>query len=381
METGPDTATGLYDVKRLARRLGVKTSTIRSMKARGTIPPPTSNDINGGAVWSADTINQFLSVDKTKINAPLTKSSNRKLPRIIDLFSGCGGMSLGFSNAGFEVIAGFDNWEDAVITYNNNFGHSAYNLDLDDLEGAIKRLSPFFVDECPAIIGGPPCQDFSSAGKRKEGDRADLTEKFASIVAHFKPPFFVMENVDRAEKSNAFMQAKKIFSDAGYFVEQIVLNASYCGVPQRRKRLFTFGGFSAEKTKELLLALKNNQSSTETTIRDYFGETLGTQYYYRHPRSYARRAIFSIDEPSPTIRGVNRPIPEGYPGHRGDAGPIEEARPLTTHERAEIQTFPKNFVFEGSKTTVEQMIGNAVPVNMANYVAKAIIRSRLWISD
>ena len=124
METGPDTATGLYDVKRLARRLGVKTSTIRSMKARGTIPPPTSNDINGGAVWSADTINQFLSVDKTKINAPLTKSSNRKQPRTIDLFSGCGGRSLGCANAGFEVVAGFDNWEDAVITYNRNFVHS-----------------------------------------------------------------------------------------------------------------------------------------------------------------------------------------------------------------------------------------------------------------
>ena len=60
-------------------------------------------------------------------------------------------MSLGFSNAGFEVIAGFDNWEDAVITYNNNFGHSAYNLDLDDLEGAIKGFT-VFVDECPAIL-------------------------------------------------------------------------------------------------------------------------------------------------------------------------------------------------------------------------------------
>lgn len=381
MENGPDTATGLYDVKRLAKRMGVKTSTIRSMKARGTIPAPTCNDINGGAVWSADIINQFLGIDKTIINPTPNKPLNKNLPRIVDLFSGCGGMSLGFSKAGFEVIAGFDNWQEAVNTYNNNFEHNAYMLDLDDLEGAIKRLSSYFSNECPAIIGGPPCQDFSSAGKREEGDRADLTEKFATIVAHFKPPFFVMENVDRAEKSIAFMRAKKILTDAGYSIEQIILNASYCGVPQRRKRLFTFGGFSAKKIKELLLSLQNNQSSTETTVRDYFGESLDTQYYYRHPRSYARRAIFSIDEPSPTIRGVNRPIPDGYPGHSGDAGPIEEARPLTTKERAEIQTFPKDFTFEGSKTTVEQMIGNAVPVNLANYVATEIINSRLWMPD
>jgi len=381
MENGPDTATGLYDVKRLAKRMGVKTSTIRSMKARGTIPAPTCNDINGGAVWSADIINQFLGVDKAKFSPVKHNLSNENSPKIIDLFSGCGGMSLGFSKAGFEIIAGFDNWEAAVNTYNNNFEHNAYMLDLDDLESTIARLSPYFVNESPAIIGGPPCQDFSSAGKRKEGDRADLTEKFATIVTHFKPPFFVMENVDRAEKSNAFMQAKKTFINAGYFVQQIVLNASYCGVPQRRKRLFTFGSFSEEKTKELLHSLQRNLSQTETTVRDYFGESLDTQFYYRHPRSYARRAIFSIDEPSPTIRGVNRPIPDGYPGHSGDAGPIEEARPLTTQERAEIQTFPKGFVFDGSKTTVEQMIGNAVPVNLASYVATEIINSRFWMPD
>lgn len=249
MENGPDTATGLYDVKRLAKRMGVKTSTIRSMKARGTIPAPTCNDINGGAVWSADIINQFLGVDKAKFSPVKHNLSNENLPKIIDLFSGCGGMSLGFSKAGFEIIAGFDNWEAAVNTYNNNFEHNAYMLDLDDLESTIARLSPYFVNESPAIIGGPPCQDFSSAGKRKEGDRADLTEKFATIVTHFKPPFFVMENVDRAEKSNAFMQAKKTFINAGYFVQQIVLNASYCGVPQRRKRLFTFGSFSEEKPR------------------------------------------------------------------------------------------------------------------------------------
>ena len=108
------------------------------------------------------------------------------------------------------------------------------------------------------------------------------------------------------------------------------------------------------------------------TIRDWFGDRLATETYYRHPRSYARRGVFSIDEPSPTIRGVNRPIPLGYPGHPGDAADVKNTRPLTTAERAEIQTFPPGFNFVGSRTDTEQMIGNAVPVRLAKFVATAI---------
>jgi len=109
------------------------------------------------------------------------------------------------------------------------------------------------------------------------------------------------------------------------------------------------------------------------TVREYLGNRLGINYYYRHPRSYKRRAIFSIDEPSPTIRGVNRPIPKSYQSHPGDAASLSSnIRPLTTIERSYIQTFPENFSFEGSKTNLEQMIGNAVPVKLAEYVARCI---------
>ena len=118
-------------------------------------------------------------------------------------------------------------------------------------------------------------------------------------------------------------------------------------------------------------------SDQPTTVRDWFGDTLNTETYYRHPRSYARRGIFSIDEPSPTIRGVNRPIPTGYPGHPGDAGPISQTRPLTTRERASIQTFPEDFRFISSKTDTEQMIGNAVPVELAHFIARAIAETLL----
>jgi DNA (cytosine-5)-methyltransferase 1 len=111
------------------------------------------------------------------------------------------------------------------------------------------------------------------------------------------------------------------------------------------------------------------------TVRDHLGDTLHTQFYYMHPRSYSRRAVFTIDEPSATIRGVNRPIPQGYKKHHGDKADVIDGkvRALTTKERSYIQTFPKNFVLDGNKTDVEQAIGNAVPVKLATFVAKRII--------
>ena len=111
------------------------------------------------------------------------------------------------------------------------------------------------------------------------------------------------------------------------------------------------------------------------TVRDYLGDSLGITYYYRHPRNYNRRGIFSINEPSPTIRGVNRPIPKGYKINSCDPQNInlKDVRPLTTKERSFIQTFPKDFIFEGTKTDLEQMIGNAVPVNLAKFVAFSLL--------
>ncbi|MBA7633663.1 hypothetical protein ES703_41234 [subsurface metagenome] len=110
------------------------------------------------------------------------------------------------------------------------------------------------------------------------------------------------------------------------------------------------------------------------TVYDYLGNDLGIKYYYRHPRSYKRRGVFSIYEPSPTIRGVNRPIPKGYKRHPGDAADVSgNVRPLSTIERSYIQTFPKNFVFKGNKSNLEQMIGNAVPVKLAEYIANSIL--------
>ena len=288
---------------------------------------------------------------------------------IVDLFSGCGGLSLGFQNAGFEIKSAFDKWEPAVKVYRDNFNHPIYDTDLGSEEGLefVKNLKP------QMIIGGPPCQDFSSAGKRDETlGRADLTVSFANIVSDAQPEWFVMENVERIMKSHILKDALKIFKNAGYGISYQVLNASYCGVPQARKRFFLVGHkYSSDNF--LNPYFSKNQSTKQMTVFDYLGNSLGIEYYYRHPRSYMRRGIFSIYEPSATIRGVNRPIPKGYNKHDGDPVEItEKVRPLTTKERSLIQTFPEDFILNGTKTNLEQIIGNAVPVKLGEFVANCI---------
>lgn len=292
--------------------------------------------------------------------------------RVIDLFCGCGGLSKGFRQAGFDVLRGFDNWPIAVETYNSNLPEGAEQLDLSDVDTTIASLDSWMT-RADGIIGGPPCQDFSSAGKRVEGERADLTEKYAEIVVHYMPSFFLMENVPRAQKAGAFRRAISRMEDAGYGITEQVINAMYCNVPQNRKRLITVGFLHANQDDSFRELLLEGLSEKPMTLRDYFGDSLNTNFIYRHPRSYARRAVFSVDDPSPTIRGVNRPIPNGYPGHPGDAAPVNESRPLTTEERARVQTF-EGYFWPGSKTDNEQMIGNAVPVKLAEFVGNAIRR-------
>lgn len=288
---------------------------------------------------------------------------------VVDLFAGCGGMSLGFQNSGFAIQAAFDNWDAAVVVYEKNFEHPIHKVDLShsDARPLIQQYSP------EMIIGGPPCQDFSSAGKRNEKlGRADLTVSFAEIVAHMQPKWFVMENVERISKSYVLKLAKEIFQKAGYALSEKVLLASVCGVPQNRKRYFLIGELHGTENS-LLPYFEKNQASHPMTVHDYLGDSLGVECYYRHPRTYQRRAIFSIHEPSPTIRGVNRPVPSTYKQHPGDAGSVTpDLRALTTIERSYIQTFPDTFKWDGTKTDLEQMIGNAVPVKLAQFIAECI---------
>lgn len=290
--------------------------------------------------------------------------------KVVDLFCGCGGLSLGFMEAGFKVLAGIDFWNDAIEVYKKNFVHPVINQNLIDVEESSSIIESYSPE---MIIGGPPCQDFSSAGKRDENNgRGDLTVSYAKIISTVRPEWFVMENVERIRKTQKLSDAVRIYKDAGYGLTCTVLDASLCGVPQKRKRFVMIGHLNSPDDF-MNYHLNKNLAKKPMTVADYFGDMIGVKYYYRHPRSYARRGIFSTDEPSPTIRGVNRPMPNGYKLRPNDPVQTKEGiRHLTTKERSMIQTFPEDFIFLGSKTAQEQMIGNAVPVKLAKYIAEAI---------
>lgn len=289
--------------------------------------------------------------------------------KCIDLFCGVGGLSLGLKISGIDVLAGMDAWDQALDVYRLNHDHDAIELDLSNVKAATSAISQYDLD---LIAGGPPCQDFSHAGKRIEGNRANLTLSFAKIVAKIRPQWFIMENVDRTQSSAAYNEAREVYKKAGYGLTEKVLDASLCGVPQKRKRFFCVGKLG-EDDGFLLSVIEKKLAQSPMTVRQYLGKELDIDYYYRHPRNYSRRGVFSIDEPSATIRGVNRPVPKGYPGHANDKVAVADVRSLTTLERARIQTFPHDYCWSGSKTEIEQFIGNAVPVNLARFVGECIL--------
>lgn len=291
--------------------------------------------------------------------------------KVVDLFCGCGGMSLGFEKAGYDVVAGFDNWEPAINIYRTNFDHPVINLDLSNVKKSVSEISKF----APSIIvGGPPCQDFSTAGYQDENrGRAILSVCYSEIICNIRPQYFVMENVATIRNTKSFNSAIDNFKKAGYGLTMKILDAAYCGVPQTRKRMFVIGNLNSDDNF-LNYELEKNLSEKPMSIYDYLGNSLGIEYYFRVPTNYNRRAVYSIYEPSMTIRGVDRPIPSGYKGHHLDSAPVSMSRPLTPKERSFIQTFPKDFEFFGGKSDLNTMIGNAVPVNLAKYVGDALLR-------
>lgn len=288
--------------------------------------------------------------------------------RVVDLFSGCGGMSKGFESAGFELALGVERWAPARKVYEENFEHPVVDLDLASTVDAVNLISPYRPD---VLVGGPPCQDFSAAGMRVEGDRANLTFSFAEIICEIKPRWFVIENVQGLRTSQVWKKSRHLLKDAGYGITESTLNASLYGVPQSRKRFFVIGCLGQEDGF-LSNTLEEKKASKPLSVREYLGDEFGVEFYYRHPRNWGRKAIYSIDEPSATIRSTNRPVAPGYKPHPDDAGCHTLAKRLTPKQRSRLQTFPKSFQFSGTDTNQDMMIANAVPVNLARHIANSI---------
>ena len=341
---------------------------------------------------------------------------------VLDLFCGAGGLSLGFKNANFKTICAIDHNRAALDTYSKNIGDHAKARDLHgDTD----------LPEASVIIGGPPCQGFSSAGMRRNGDkRNSLVACFAETVARLRPRAFLFENVEgflTAENGERVVDLLEPLLGAGYRIHLQKVNAANYGVPQHRKRVIAIGGRGWEPTfpepthtafgapgallasKHLPLAPTVIESigdlPSATTVppgnvpghwfRPLDGadleraEAMAAGMTMRdipenlHHPSYRRRAFRRVMDGTPTERrggapaGLRRLRPDEPSksitgGARSEFLHPVEHRGLTIRECARLQTFPDSFEFCGTPTEQDQLIGNAVPPKLAFVFASSL---------
>lgn len=323
---------------------------------------------------------------------------------IISLFSGAGGMDLGFKNAGFNIsIANeFDKkiWE----TFEKNH-------DSPLIKGDIRKINLDDLGYADGIIGGPPCQSWSEAGSLKgiEDDRGQLFFDYIKVLNRVKPKFFVAENVNgmmSKRHSEAVQKILKLFEDAGYDVFLEVVDAIDFNVAQNRKRVFYIGFRKDLKVSDFeLVKPKNLQYLTlKDVIEDLQdnaipalekNKTNGSNCLVANHEYYiggfssmfmSRNRVRSWNEPSFTIQASGRqaPLHPQAPKMQLVAkdkrifvpGKEHLYRRLSVREVARIQGFPDDFIFHYENLNdAYKMIGNAVPINLAYYVAVSVINA------
>lgn len=321
---------------------------------------------------------------------------NKSKPKIVSLFSGCGGLDLGFKQGGFEIIWANDNDHWACQTYMRNFGVHMIESDIADIDFTK-------VPECDLITGGFPCQDFSMIWKRGgiKTDRGNLYKHFVRAVADKLPKVFVAENVRgllTANKGKAVMQIVKDFQNidhSGYRIYINLFNFAEYGAPQIRERVIIVGirndiSFefkkpaplyherdfitAGEALKDVEKALYNNEflkikERTKKILKlipeggNFSDIPKSSPYYVNGMISHVYRRL-DRNKPSTTI------IAGGGGGTWGYH--YEEPRPLTNRERARLFGYPDDFIFEGSTTEVRRQIGNSVPPPAAKVIAEEL---------
>lgn len=320
--------------------------------------------------------------------------------KLVSLFSGCGGMDLGFEKAGYDVI--WANEFDASIhsTYTKN--HVGVQLEKRD----VTTLLDSDIPDCDGIIGGPPCQAWSEGGKQLgiKDPRGRLFFEYIRIVKAKHPKFFVIENVrgilDDKHKQ-AFQSFIQMLIDCGYSIDYAVVNTADFQIPQDRIRVFIVG-IREELCKHFLFP--NPVDKPKVTLRQAIGDIVDapipssfsiptynvSQYSNHHYYSgdydakyMARNRVRSWDEVSFTIQALakNAPIhPQApkmqyiNPNLRCFRSGYEHLyRRLSIRECARIQTFPDSFIFYYSNIQDGyKMVGNAVPPRMAEFIANRI---------
>ncbi|MGO6813383.1 DNA cytosine methyltransferase [Rhizobium brockwellii] len=314
--------------------------------------------------------------------------------RVVELFCGAGGMSLGLTWAGFDVVAAYDNNEVAVENYCHNIGPHAHGADLSDVLSIVPELLELSPD---MICGGPPCQDYSPAGNGVEKENAKLTLAFALAIVAVRPTWFLMENVKEALGKNkkTWPQARAVLKNAGYGITEVVVDCSRYGVPQARKRLIAVGRLG-ECDGFLETAIREAATPNQLTIRQAFSNTFGrmpdpdnpwnpeiatviaTGHVFTRP-FYNGRGVRTVDEPFATITRTSAEPPTGR--YRSQTHPRDSAHPtasaaMTPHVMSRLQGFPHRWRWSASNDRdLMQMIANAVPAPVIKIMGE-IITSR-----
>lgn len=336
---------------------------------------------------------------------------------VIDLFCGCGGLSQGFIDAEYNVILGIDHWKDAIKTFNFNHKNSK-GIVADLLELNPKTVSENEkINDVDVIIGGPPCQGFSIAGKRiVDDERNQLYKSFVSFVDYFKPKVFLMENVPNIMSIGKGAVKNKIikdFENLGYTVSDKILLASDYGVPQNRKRAFFVGLQNNVEFDFPIPTTPNNKITSKEAISDLPEQTIndgmpylsdfrspfqkrirnGNKVVFNHQITEHKEKTIEIISMVPdggnyknlpkelhSTRKVNiawtrlnsqKPSFTIDTGHRHHFH-YKYNRVPTVRESARIQSFSDEFIFCGSKTSQYKQVGNAVPPILAYELAKEI---------
>lgn len=304
---------------------------------------------------------------------------------VVSLFSGCGGMDLGFKKAGFEILWANDINKDACETYERNFGAHI-------VHGDINLVDYDSIPSSDIILGGFPCQDFSMLWKRGgvNTDRGNLYKNFVDLVDKKNPKIFIAENVKGILSANKGDAIKRIIEDFtkvglhGYTVKANLVNFAQYGAPQFRERVLIIGTRNDINEKYELLSPTHNASNYISSKKALTGVEK-VKYNNEHqkiqpstieklklippggnftdiPKSsphYVKGMISHVyrrldpDKPSNTIIAAGGGGTWGY--H------YSEPRPLTNRERARLFGYPDDFLFEGTITEVRRQIGNSVP--------------------
>lgn len=305
--------------------------------------------------------------------------SNGKPMKVLSLYCGCGGMDWGFeTNKSFEVRAAFDMMPYAVECYNMNFANKAQVMDVSRLLHEDFDLG-FQPD---VILGGPPCQDFSRAGNRTLGERANQTFVYCDIVCKHLPKFFVMENVQCIESTGRtiFEEVKRRFKEHGYGLTISKVKMWEYGVPQKRIRLIVVGRLGG-KDDELKQNIDDAKSPI-SSMREYLDknpqphlELNGKDFVYFHPRSFSSQSVFSLDSLAPTQRTVLGPLRKQHTFSVRDATHERELIHPVSHYRlaSAVQAFPCDWKFPTNHISKNaKIIGNAVPPLFSTKIAKIL---------